>query len=280
MSSAPAPTLSPGIEAWLQAEVGPVALLEVRGGAQHLRARRGELWLKRLRSERAWRQADAAYTQLVPALRDAGVGVPRCVARHPGERLLLLEAAEGRPATLSDPPATFARAGAAIHALHQLPCPPDLLPLPDALLRRAQAVGDRQRALQGVAIEVQQLLRHHRGRLDTPRCWCHRDHQPQNWVVTHDALTLLDFEHTRPDHPLVDWVRLEARGWAPAQRSAFAQAYGTIDPIALRCVLALYGLTTVAWARTHGDPQLSEIGRRALRSVGLSCGGARDIAAE
>lgn len=49
---------------------------------------------------------------------------------------------------------------------------------------------------------------------------------------------------------------------------------------ALRGLPALCGPATVAWAGSHADPLLHGIGLRALHTVGLSCGGARDIAAE
>ena len=98
------------------------------------------------------------------------------------------------------------------------------------------------------------------------RCWCHRDVQPQNWLVG-DGFALVDFEHCRPDHPLEDWVRLEARGWSSDRRAAFVRGYGMEpDEDELRAVLLGYGVATAAWAAEHGDEELLAIGLSVLRS--------------
>lgn len=209
-------------------------------------------WRKVFGPGRGFDQALRAYTHVAPRW---GVRTPTLIDHEPQTRTLVLSDLAGRPATMHDPPSWFGAAGVALRALHDLPCPadPSDLPLDVALARRASGTP-----------EVRRMVTRYADRLRVPRRWCHRDYQPQNWMIGETGLGVLDFEHVRPDHPLVDWVRLEARGWSAAQRAAFEAAYGTPDAVALRCVLAVYGAATVAWATTHTDAELLEIGQRAL----------------
>ncbi len=270
--------LTAEIVRWLDAQLGSVAVRAVHAHTAELHAPgRGTLWLKQLSSGRSWAQATAARARLAPALRRAGFGVPRAVARFPRLRLLLLEHAPGRCATFASPPACFARAGEALRVLQALPCPADPLPLSEALRRRTRAWRDRSGIEGETARAVIARIDAARAQLDVPRTWCHRDYQPQNWIVSEGSLSIVDFEHTRPDHPLVDWVRLEAGGWSAPQRGAFERALGAPDPDALRAVLACHGLATLAWGTLHADPSLQRLGRRALRVSGISPDGARDI---
>lgn len=187
--------------------------------------------------------------------RWTGVRHPRLLGVDATTRTLRLSVLAGRPGSFDDPPEVFAQAGAALRRLHCLPCPaaPGEIPLDEALALRCRSTP-----------AIHALVARHADRLRVPRVWCHRDYQPQNWMVDESGLGVLDFEHVRPDHPLVDWARLEARGWRPEQRAAFAAAYGAVDPVALRCVVAVYGAATVAWATAHDDPDLIRIGERAL----------------
>ncbi|MBX2803446.1 MAG: aminoglycoside phosphotransferase family protein [Myxococcales bacterium] len=260
---------------WIEERLGPVVLLDVRSRAYRIQPRWGPIvWIKHLRAGRAWAQADRAYRRVTPRLREAGLSVPRRLDRWPEQHALVLSDQPGRSARLTDAPEIFAAAGAGLALLHRLPCPEDPVPLPEALLQRARAWADRQGAPRAVGQKVVELVRTHAADLDTPRVWCHRDFQPQNWLIDgRGAWGLLDFEHTRPDHPLVDWVRLEARGWSPAQKAAFEEAYGAPDHVALRCMLAIYGLATLAWARKHRDVSLVEVGRAALQRAGIAGAG-------
>ena len=210
-------------------------------------------WRKRFGLGRGYAQALRAYTDVVP--RWTGVRHPRLLSQDSQRRTLVLSHVPGSPATMDVASEWFAAAGRALRTLHDLPVPPDPhdIPLDEAMARRTV---DHP--------AVWRLVTRNAARLRVPRRWCHRDYQPQNWLIDDAGLGVLDFEHTRPDHPLVDWVRLESRGWSDAQRGAFEAAYGTPDPVALRCVLAVYGAATVAWATSHGDRELLAIGRCAL----------------
>ena len=243
------------------------AIIEQRGASTRWVLASGQrAWLKRLRAGRAWQQADRAYREVIPQWSTPS---PRLIARWPQTRAMLLSELPGRSATLHARAAVFREAGRALRSLHDLPAPEDPMDLGHALVQRAEAwAAHRAAPVQARAMVA--LIHHHRSDLTIPRVWCHRDYQPQNWVVDEDAFGVLDFEHTRPDHRWVDWVRLEARGWTAAQRAAFVVGYGAEpDPDTLRCMLALYAVSTVAWAVEHQDPHLEAIGRAALAKVEL-----------
>lgn len=262
-------TLGADVEAWLGQQFGAVDVMEQRSAAVRLRTPDRVLWVKRYRSGRAWAQAERAFSVVVPALHRAAVSVPNVVAQHRAMRVRVLTEVPGRSMTLDDPPSTFAEAARVLRRLHRLPCAQESLPLGEAMRQRAATWATRPGAPAIARAIVDWVTRHQRS-LDAQRVWCHRDYEPRNWILDNERVGLVDFEHTRPDHPLVDWVRLEAAGWSPEQRAAFANVLGEPDPVALRGTLAVYGLATWVWAQEHRDVELTGVGRRALRRAGFS----------
>jgi aminoglycoside phosphotransferase (APT) family kinase protein len=104
------------------------------------------------------------------------------------------------------------------------------------------------------------------------RVLCHRDFAPRNWLVANENFTLIDFEHSAPDHPLVDVVRLcdEVFADRPDLESAFFTGYGARpDADQLSRLLALHALATTTWGRRHHDAQFIARGDALLARLGL-----------
>ena len=259
---------------WVEAELGDVRVLDARSSAVRLRlpGESGQVaWLKQLQPGQAWQQEFQAYTWVVPRLQGAGVTAPRLLKSWPEHQALLMTELPGRSGTFADPPAVFAQAGEAMAALHKLPCPPGSVPLRTDLVGRARRWASRPAAPPEAAAVVR-FVTVHAPTLHAPRVWCHRDNQPRNWQIHEGRVGLLDFERLRPDHPLVDFAHLEARGWSDEQRDAYLSAFGPVDAVAARAILALYGLATATWANEHADSELLTIGEAALDRAGFSPG--------
>jgi len=256
------------VAGWLRSVVGEFEELERRSAATRIRTAEGALWLKRYASGRAWVQSERAFGVVVPALARSGFSVPLTRAKDRGLRLRVLSEVPGRSVTMHDPPEVFRDAARVLHRLSRVPCAQDPLPLGEAMLQRARAWAMRSSAPR-VAAAIVAWVADHAAALDAVRVWCHRDFHPRNWLHDGTTIGLLDFEHTRPDHPLVDWVRLEADGLSTAQRAALVDVLGEPDPDALRGTLAVYGLATWVWAQEHRDVERTRVGRQALQRSGF-----------
>lgn len=268
--------MSPELRAAIEARIGPgrppVEVGRGHGGTRVFRA--DGVWIKAHASARKHRQEVRAYLEVVPRLAAVGFRVPALLDRDDAHRLLFLSHVEGE-AVRADRPDLHRQAGELVAALRGLPCEDrDPLPLPVALsrrmeravaratpwlpaatLRRAEAAVDGFRAFEGVA-----------------RRWCHRDLTPENWLVHEGRLGLVDFEHTRPDAPTVDLVRLAEAHWSrdPRTRDAFLRGHGPLDDAEterLDALSWLHGVATVAWAEAHGDAAFAARGRRLLERL-------------
>ncbi|MEN0065392.1 MAG: aminoglycoside phosphotransferase family protein [Myxococcota bacterium] len=256
------------VRQWVEQTCGPFEIVEQRSAATRIQTKKATVWVKRYRSGRAWAQSERAFGIVVPSLARSGVAVPERLAQQRSLKVRLLHEVPGRPVTLDDPPEVFAQAARVLARIHRIPCAQEALSLGEAMAQRATAWAVRPGA-PPVGQAIVDWVVAHREALDALRVWCHRDYLPQNWLFHHGALGLLDFEHTRPDHPLVDWVRLEAWPWSEAQRAAFVEVLGEPDADALRGNLAIYGLATWVWARDRRDVDLTAVGRRALERAGF-----------
>jgi hypothetical protein len=109
------------------------------------------------------------------------------------------------------------------------------------------------------------------------RVACHRDFTPSNWRISErsgaSGLMVLDFEHARPDHWLVDVVKLSVGPCraAPEQLEAFFEGYGRRpqgrDHAALATLCLLHGLGSVAWAGQHREAELLADARAVVMGV-------------
>jgi Ser/Thr protein kinase RdoA (MazF antagonist) len=183
---------------------------------------------------------------------------------------------EHRPGERPDPSSAEAldvhrAAGRFLAALHRLePSHDDPLPLAEALVRRTQAWLGRA----PLEPEQVQIVAEHGPCLDLfaneRRVACHRDFAPNNWLWDGETLTVLDFEHARPDLALVDLAKLCVGSWSqqPDSASAFFAGYGRIasdlERRQLRAVVVLHGVASLAWGHGRGDADLVREGQHAL----------------
>ncbi|MCB9673721.1 MAG: aminotransferase class I/II-fold pyridoxal phosphate-dependent enzyme [Alphaproteobacteria bacterium] len=210
-----------------------------------LRTAEGDCVQKRYRSPRAFQQAREA-------LRRADPG--RILAE--GDRELLLRWIPGQTGSLD--PAAHRAAGRWLRTWQE-PVDDADIPLADAFAKRIAAARAAVGVL-GVEVDLDPAL------FAGPRVWCHRDFRPENWVWSPPALHVIDFEHSRPDHPLVDLVKLATEVWPahPALEAAFTEGYGAFDRAVLDGLIRLHGASTLAWAERHGDEAFRQLGRRIL----------------
>ena len=100
---------------------------------------------------------------------------------------------------------------------------------------------------------------------------CHRDYTARNWLVdVTDGLKLsvVDFEHSRPDFWLFDVEKFVTEVGGTRLEAVFWSGYGKSPTDAEGRVLerysALNALSTVVWAREHGDEAFEADGRKRL----------------
>ena len=251
--------MDPDLTAWVDQVLGHW-VLDRGDGPWRVRTARGAFWVKQLPRGRAWAQVERVHREVLPALS----GVPQRVAVCASLRATLLTEVPGRPLADDAPLPHWEALGRAVGALHAIPCPdPDPISLDAALRLRAEAAIARA----PWASELMRLVEAMpTGR---QRTWCHRDLRPAN-VLVGARIGLIDFEHARPDDPLVDLMRLEAGGWTADRRRAFLKGWDhSPEPAALRAHLGLYGVLTWLWASTHDDTTFMPLGRRALQRAGL-----------
>lgn len=264
---------------WPHAE-SAVWRLERVGGRQ-------PAFVKVFRQPQKFAQERRAYREWLPQLPSGRT--PTLLAESGPLRALLLSAL---PGALSErvpltPPRlleVYRQAGAFLGALHRLPFRDhDPLPLGEAARRRARAwlaraegivapdlctwVGER-------AAEVAEVFEG----LGAARVPCHRDYTPRNWLVAVSGadlseveLSVLDFEHARPDFWLADLEKLYASGWDAALEAAFWEGYGRPPTDLERALLArraaLAALATIVWAREHRDAAFEAQGRAQLSGL-------------
>lgn len=234
-------------------------------------------FLKSHRQHKKFQQELYAYRNWCPALTGR---VPQLLAvREEAPHALLLSALPGTPlenqqlerASEED---AHHQAGQLLARLHNQPISEDALPTPDeayakrlaAWKPRAQGIVEEE-ATAWVSEHLQEALPLLRQLRRVP---CHRDYTPRNWLWHESQLSLIDFEHSRPDLWFLDIERLWRDQWLkrPNLREAFLSGYGrelTQDEEALLERLAALGaLTTIVWAREHNDQTFEMQGRNTL----------------
>lgn len=270
-------SVPPALRAFAERQLGPLSGTRFCGwphAESAVWAVQGErrAFLKVFRQPRKFVQEQHAYRVWLPQLASAEVRTPLFLGESETLRALLVSALPGTlleraPLTPSQSLEAYRQAGAFLRALHALPFrDDDPFSLAEATrhrawawLRRAEgAVKQDLIAWVGKqAAEVAETLTKH----GTVRVPCHRDYTPRNWLVEISGkrirLSVIDFEHSRPDFWLFDTERLAASGWSEASERAFWAGYGrTLTPdeqSLLEKHSALTALSTVVWAREHHD---------------------------
>jgi len=252
---------------------------------------RASAYLKAFRQPRKFVQERRAYrdwlSRLAPVSESRSAVTPALLAESTALRALLLSALPGSLAvhallTPRQSLEVYRQAGAFLRALHALPFgDDDPLPLGEAYRQRAKAWLARAEGLvadplvawaRGRAGEAAGLL----DALGAARVPCHRDFTARNWLVTTEGtgegaavrLAVIDFEHARPDFWLFDTEKLCAGVMATPLEAAFWRGYGRTPTGTERRVSEAHGalaaLSTVVWAREHGDAAFEAQGRAQL----------------
>lgn len=288
---------------------GESAVWELRGpgGRAVLKAhRQGRKFQQELTANREWLPRLAAEAQPAPPAPEASPARPAPGAlpagpapaepparapallawRAEAPRALLFAFEEGAlvqdlALTTEHERQVHRRAGAYLAGLHGLDVQDaDPVPLADAFRQRLDAWAERARGtvpepviadVRAAATEALPGLRR------VARRACHRDYTPRNWLLSPAGeLVVIDFEHARPDLYLNDFERLHTDLWRrrPDLREAFLAGYGrelTSEELELlRRTAALGALSTVVWAREHGDAAFEAHGWRTLAWLGLA----------
>lgn len=253
-----------------------------------LRGPRGRGVLKAHRQLRKFEQELNANRDWVPVLanKQLPARAPALLGWHESPpRALLFAFEEGElvenlvlePALEQD---IHRRAGAYLSALHRLPIvDADPLTLADAFGQRLEAWSARAHGIvpAGLIANVRARASEALPALEGERRRaCHRDYTPRNWLLGPTGeLLVIDFEHARPDLYLNDFERLFVGLWRERTdlSEAFQEGYGrslTQDEVGLlRRTSALGALSTVVWAREHGDTEFEAHGWRTLEWLGL-----------
>ena len=245
------------------------------------------VFVKRHRQPAKFAQERAAYERWAPA-----VGMcPRLLAARGGDlRALLLEAVPGEPLLVAQAPAEaekdyYAQAGRWLGRLHDLPWKDeDAMDVATALAQRSVAWSERARALQGAPLSRSVIDEVH-ARVSAPwpagvevpaRVPCHRDFTLRNWIVSGEAIHVIDFEHARPDWSLTDLERVKSS--IPGERrelwDAFETGYGrSLEPQEEKLIERLQlhaALSRVVWAVEHEDAEFEREGREQLERLLMS----------
>lgn len=244
---------------------GPCRLWELTG--------KRHLWIKQFGSQRALvQERDALTTWGLQTHLGEEASVPSVVGEDEAATALLLTNVRG--GVISDSSKPWAAAGAFLAALQALPVPTvDPIPLPAAMRQRFDSWS--REAAPHLAWDV---LLDARQAFDTEvfvgtkRVLAHRDFQPRNWLWDGRRLGVIDFEHARADHPLVDVVKLfdhvdEGDRRFVAFQQAWGRRFDEAERAQLRALRVLHGLACIGWGAREKDGDLVALGRRVLDSI-------------
>jgi len=215
------------------------------------------------------------HEQEVTALQHLhALPVPQLLDSDVVGRLMLLSRLPGTPPAADAVPA-HAAAARWLRALHECPVEAiDPLPLSQALQLRVRAALAQAPADLPDRPRVQAALAPERPFPSAERVWCHRDFTPRNWLWDPvQGLGVVDLEHSRPDHPAWDLVKLITEVWPdqPQTRRAFLASYGPLpDPDVVTRLCWLHGLQTYSWGRRQRDPETAGLGARILSHLSES----------
>lgn len=242
------------LHAWLRPHLGSVVLRPAAGA--HGRVQTWEVeagpdryFVRWGRSARKQQQEVRVAREVWPVLR----ACPTLV--HADEAGLLMTACrDDRPLDRE----AWRAAGRVVRRLHGMHVGDDPLPLADAIQRRVDAAADRLRR-HGEPVPSPPPA----PRRLAPRAWCHRDLSGANLCWDGAAISLVDWEHARPDWPTLDLARVAcALEWHD-----FLDGYGPLPDDGLALALYLHGLSTLAWGLDHGDGPFVAEGRRVLEML-------------
>lgn len=200
---------------------------------------------------------------------------PEPIASHHDPNALLLSAVPGnlvQNLTLSKAQTlqVYEQAGDFLGRLHRLKVEDkEAVTLPDAVATRLEfwlnKVGEivSRQDIEFVRNHMNEALPYLRDKRRVP---CHRDYTARNWLLDGADFYVIDFEHAHRDFYLHDLGKQFAEVWRFQSElgEAFLSGYGLeLDDDArsyLTRVAAFNALTTIGWARAHGDTAFEELG--------------------
>ena len=251
-----------------------------------------QAFLKVLRQSGKFRQELHAYSAWLPQLEPR---VPQLIAASESQRVLLTSGLPGENlegAQLSEVQRrdAYLQAGMFLRDLHSLPLLDagtgnDSTPLAQAYWERAQswlvrAEGIVERSLSDWVFARVTDATEAFAAPTIRSVPCHLDYIGRNWLVTTTGegvkLSVIDFEHSRPDFWLSDVEKLNLDGWGEGLGEAFWQGYGRqpfADELELADRLAAFAsFRVIVWAREHRDSAFEEKGWRRLRELRAKLG--------
>jgi Ser/Thr protein kinase RdoA (MazF antagonist) len=232
-----------------------------------------EFIVKQHRSREKHDREVYAYRHWTHAL---GLSAPQLVAIHDPAMIIITTALPGEPGPGDGTAAIFRQVGALLRRFHDAESPVELPRFRDWLQDRERHWSSQARTLLSDA-EAGVVAGHLAALCEGPVLRgspCHLDFQPRNWLVSQSGnVSLIDYEHSRIDLTVRDFVRLRFRVWTarPDLRDAFFDGYGrplTEDEDELVWHLgALDALTALARAHQTGDKELTAAGLATLRQL-------------
>ena len=126
------------------------------------------------------------------------------------------------------------------------------------------------------SLEEKQILRARQSFVDgnlfdgDQRTLCHNDYQPRNWLWDGKRIGIIDWEHSHPNHPGFDLVRLQVGAWQqqPQLRDSFLDGYGQLpdwlEDERMDAIVALFAIGCVVWGTQHHQKDLVELGQHCL----------------
>jgi|HubBroStandDraft_2_1064218.scaffolds.fasta_scaffold12006_2 hypothetical protein len=208
--------------------------------------------------------------------RALGPSAPKLVATHNPAMIIITTALPGEPCPGEGTAAMFRQAGALLRRFHDAELPIEIPWFRGWLQDRGRYWSSHARTLLSGA-EVGVVVSHLAALCEGPVLRgspCHLDFQPRNWLVGQSGnVSLIDYEHSRIDLNVRDFVRLRFRVWRarPDLQDAFFEGYGrllTEDEDELVWHLgALDALTALARGHQTGDEELTAAGLATLRQL-------------
>ena len=253
----------------------------------------GAFYVKRFSSSVKYDQTVHAYQNWLVNLEGL---VPRLVSSHVEERLLLLTDIGGcfcqwLELSAAQQASLLCQAGKFLRALHEVPFDDDdSMAVGDAVLTRALALQrrlgevdvrsdhlspDRMTGIVDIIGEVVPLLNR------IKRVPCHRDFWRRNWIWTKANggepegvhLSVIDFEHARPDLFVFDFMKLWSDCWLsdPQLEQPFWDGYGrrltSEENTLLNTCAKLHAVQTMIWSAEHQYATFFAQGEQLLAAV-------------
>lgn len=227
---------------------------------------------------RSWSQEQQAIRVWLPQISQQLTQRSELIASDEGERLLLLSAVAGEPVesrnwSLEELCHIHHQAGVVLGALHRLEAhDDDPVSLDVALPKRLETWITKSDDI----LEEKQILRARQSFVDgnlfdgDQRTLCHNDYQPRNWLWDGKRIGIIDWEHSHPNHPGFDLVRLQVGAWQqqPQLRDSFLDGYGQLpdwlEDERMDAIVALFAIGCVVWGTQHHQKDLVELGQHCL----------------